>query len=62
MYRERDRARETHKIDKWIYIQTQTHIWGLSFSMYAPRGNGWCQAFHTFPLRITCKKGVGGSR
>ena len=30
------------------------------FSMYAPRGRGGGQASYTFPLRITCKKGVGG--
>ena len=34
---------------------------GLPFSTYAPRGGGG-QAYYTFPLRITCKKGVGGSR
>ena len=35
---------------------------GLPLSTYAPRGGGWGQASYTFPLRITCKKGVGGSR
>ena len=35
---------------------------GLLFSTNAPRGDGWGQASYTFPLRITCKKGVGGSR
>ena len=35
---------------------------GLPFSTYAPRGGGWGQASYTFPLRITCKKEVGGSR
>ena len=35
---------------------------GLPFSTYTPRGGWWGQASYTFPLRITCKKGVGGSR
>ena len=35
---------------------------GLPFSTYAPRGGGGVQVFYTFPLRIICKKGVGGSR
>ena len=35
---------------------------GLPFCTYAPRVGGWGQASYTFPLRITCKKGVGGSR
>ena len=35
---------------------------GLPFSTYAPRWGGWGQASYTFPLGITCKKGVGGSR
>ena len=34
---------------------------GLPFNTYAPGGGGG-QASHTFPLCITCKKGVGGSR
>ena len=41
------------------------YIRGLPFSTYAPRGGregGGGQASYTFPLRITCKKGVGGSR
>ena len=35
---------------------------GLPFSMYEPRGGRWGQTSYTFPLRTTCKKGVGGSR
>ena len=35
---------------------------GLQFSTYAPVGGGGGQASYTFPLCITCKKGVGGSR
>ena len=34
----------------------------LPCSMYAPRKGGWGQACNTFPLRITCKKGVGGDQ
>ena len=40
----------------------RTFLRGPPFSTYAPRGGGWGQASYTFPLRITCKKGVGGSR
>ena len=35
---------------------------GLPFSTYTPRVGGWGQTSYTFPLRITCKKGVDGSR
>ena len=35
---------------------------GLPLSTYAPKGGGWGEASYTIPLRITCKKGVGGSR
>ena len=35
---------------------------GLPFSTYAPRGGGGVQLSYTLPLRITCKKGVRGSR
>ena len=44
------------------FLDTSMLVWGLPFSMYAPRVGGWGQASYTFPLRITCKKGVGGSR
>ena len=38
-------------------------IRGLLLSMYAPSGRGGgggCQAYYTFPLRITCLKKKGG--
>ena len=39
-----------------------TYLGGLPLSTYAAMGGGWGQASYTFPFRITCKKGVGGSR
>ena len=33
---------------------------GLPFIMYARRVGGWGQSSYTFPLRSTCKKGMGG--
>ena len=53
----------TIKVSHLIFSVTSLDIIrGLPFSTYAPSGGGWGPASYTFPLHITCKKGVGGSR
>ena len=52
-----------HKIAPW-YKALFLYFSQLGITVLksgAPRGGGG-QAYYTFPLRITCKKGVGGSR
>ena len=44
-----------------MLVGNNTHelqqLWGLPFSMYAPRGSGVGQVSYIFPSCITCKKG-----